>query len=145
MLLEFGYVVNTTRDIGACIQVSPTINAKSDQFLLWNWCIHSLFSRQSKSIAITCMAFPKNDINNFVLGSEDGCVYSGCRHSTRPGIGEAYEKHLGPVTGISTHYNQSSPDFGHLFLTSSIDWTIKLWSLKVSENCDELWLQKTRY
>lgn len=37
---------------------------------------------------------------------------------------------MGPVTGISTHYNQSSPDFGHLFLTSSIDWTIKLWSLK---------------
>lgn len=79
------------------------------------------------------MAFPKNDINNFVLGSEDGCVYSGCRHSTRPGIGETYEKHLGPVTGISTHYNQSSPDFGHLFLTSSIDWTIKLWSLKESK------------
>ncbi|EDX12174.1 GD20029 [Drosophila simulans] len=26
--------------------------------------------------------------------------------------------------------NQLSPDFGHLFLTSSIDWTIKLWSLK---------------
>lgn len=57
---------------------------------------------------------------------------SGCRHGTRSGIGEIYEKHLGPVTGISTHYNQSSPDFGHLFLTSSIDWTIKLWSLKVS-------------
>ncbi|XP_055304227.1 cytoplasmic dynein 1 intermediate chain isoform X8 [Sitodiplosis mosellana] len=86
--------------------------------------------KQSKSIAITSMAFPKNEINNFVLGSEDGNVYSGCRHGTRPGIIDAYEKHLGPVTGISTHYNQSSPDFGHLFLTSSIDWTIKLWSLK---------------
>lgn len=56
--------------------------------------------------------------------------FAGCRHGTRPGIIDAYEKHLGPVTGISTHYNQSSPDFGHLFLTSSIDWTIKLWSLK---------------
>lgn len=78
------------------------------------------------------MAFPKNDINNFVLGSEDGLVYSGCRHGTKQGILDAYEKHLGPVTGISTHHNQSSPDFGHLFLTSSIDWTIKLWSLKVS-------------
>lgn len=87
--------------------------------------------RQSKSIAVTSMAFPNNEINNFVLGSEDGLVYSGCRHGTRSGIGESYEKHLGPVTGVSTHYNQSSPDFGHLFLTSSIDWTIKLWSLKV--------------
>ncbi|XP_037028502.1 cytoplasmic dynein 1 intermediate chain isoform X5 [Bradysia coprophila] len=86
--------------------------------------------KQSKSIAVTSMAFPNNEINNFILGSEDGCVYSGCRHGTRSGIGESYEKHLGPVTGVSTHYNQSSPDFGHLFLTSSIDWTIKLWSLK---------------
>lgn len=86
--------------------------------------------RQSKPIAVTCMAFPNNEVNNFVLGSEDGFVYSACRHGNRTGIGETYEKHLGPVTGISTHQNQSSPDFGHLFLTSSIDWTIKLWSLK---------------
>uniref|UniRef100_U5EWN8 Putative cytoplasmic dynein intermediate chain n=1 Tax=Corethrella appendiculata TaxID=1370023 RepID=U5EWN8_9DIPT len=86
--------------------------------------------RQSKAIAVTCMAFPHNEVNNFVLGSEDGYVHSACRHGNRSGIGETYEKHLGPVTGISTHHNQSSPDFGHLFLTSSIDWTIKLWSLK---------------
>ncbi|XP_055600627.1 cytoplasmic dynein 1 intermediate chain isoform X12 [Uranotaenia lowii] len=89
-----------------------------------------LQQRQSKPISVTCMAFPHNEVNNFVLGSEDGYVYSACRHGNRTGIGETYEKHLGPVTGISAHHNQSSPDFGHLFLTSSIDWTIKLWSLK---------------
>lgn len=27
------------------------------------------------------MAFPKNEINNFILGSEDGNVYSGKHHS----------------------------------------------------------------
>ncbi|XP_055538264.1 cytoplasmic dynein 1 intermediate chain isoform X16 [Wyeomyia smithii] len=89
-----------------------------------------LQQRQSKAISVTCMAFPHNEVNNFVLGSEDGYVYSASRHGNRSGIGETYEKHLGPVTGISAHHNQSSPDFGHLFLTSSIDWTIKLWSLK---------------
>lgn len=52
---------------------------------------------------------------------------SACRHGNRSGVGETYEKHMGPVTGISTHPN---PDYGHLFLTSSIDWTIKLWSVK---------------
>ncbi|XP_050067178.1 cytoplasmic dynein 1 intermediate chain isoform X4 [Anopheles maculipalpis] len=86
--------------------------------------------RQSKAISVTCMAFPHNEVNNFMLGGEDGYVYSASRHGNRSGIGETYEKHLGPVTGISAHHNQSSPDFGHLFLTSSIDWTIKLWSLK---------------
>lgn len=89
-----------------------------------------LQQRQAKSIAVTCMGFENNDINNFVVGSEDGYMYSACRHGARAGITNTYEKHLGPVTGISTHYNQSSPDFGDLVLTSSIDWTIKLWSLK---------------
>lgn len=89
-----------------------------------------LEQRQAKSISVTSMAFEHNDINNFVVGSEDGYMYSGCRHGARAGITKIYEKHLGPVTGISTHYNQSSPDFGDLVLTSSIDWTIKLWSLK---------------
>lgn len=86
--------------------------------------------RQGKPIAVTCMSFPQNEVNNFVLGSEDGYVYSASRHGNRSGIGETYEKHLGPVTGISTHHH---PDYGHLFLTSSIDWTIKLWSLKDSK------------
>ncbi|XP_030378968.1 cytoplasmic dynein 1 intermediate chain isoform X9 [Scaptodrosophila lebanonensis] len=89
-----------------------------------------LQQRQSKAIAITCMAFPANEINSLVMGSEDGYVYSASRHGLRSGVNEVFERHLGPITGISTHYNQSSPDFGHLFLTSSIDWTIKLWSLK---------------
>ncbi|XP_055856329.1 cytoplasmic dynein 1 intermediate chain-like [Episyrphus balteatus] len=52
------------------------------------------------------------------------------RHGIRSGVSEVYEKHLGPVTGISTHPNQSTPDFGDSLLTSSIDWTIKLWSLR---------------
>ncbi|XP_050088427.1 cytoplasmic dynein 1 intermediate chain isoform X3 [Anopheles aquasalis] len=86
--------------------------------------------RQSKPISVSCMAFPHNEVNNFVVGSEDGYVFSASRHGNRSGIGETFENHLGPVTGISAHHNQSSPDFGHLFLTSSIDWTIKLWSLK---------------
>ena len=34
------------------------------------------------------------------------------------------------MTGLSTHHGQGSIDFGHLFLTSSMDWTVKLWSLK---------------
>lgn len=33
--------------------------------------------RQSKAIAALSMDFPHNDVNNFVVGSEDGSVYSG--------------------------------------------------------------------
>ncbi|XP_029041997.1 cytoplasmic dynein 1 intermediate chain short wing isoform X26 [Osmia lignaria lignaria] len=89
-----------------------------------------LHTKQSKPIAATCLAFPYGDVNNFVVGSEDGTVYSACRHGTKAGVLETYEGHQGPVTGISAHAVQGGIDFSHLFLTSSIDWTIKLWSLK---------------
>ncbi|XP_070529009.1 cytoplasmic dynein 1 intermediate chain isoform X25 [Cardiocondyla obscurior] len=89
-----------------------------------------LHTKQSKAIAATCLAFPHGDVNNFVMGSEDGTVYSACRHGSRAGLTETYEGHQGPVTGISAHAVQGGIDFSHLFLTSSIDWTIKLWSLK---------------
>ncbi|XP_076221662.1 cytoplasmic dynein 1 intermediate chain short wing isoform X20 [Nomia melanderi] len=89
-----------------------------------------LNTKQSKPITSTCLAFPHGDVNNFVVGSEDGTVYSACRHGTKAGVLETYEGHQGPVTGISAHAVQAGIDFSHLFLTSSIDWTIKLWSLK---------------
>ncbi|XP_077281794.1 cytoplasmic dynein 1 intermediate chain short wing isoform X3 [Temnothorax americanus] len=89
-----------------------------------------LHTKQSKAIAATCLAFPHGDVNNFVMGSEDGTVYSACRHGSRAGLTETYEGHQGPVTGVSAHAVQGGIDFSHLFLTSSLDWTIKLWSLK---------------
>lgn len=86
--------------------------------------------RQSKAIAVTCLAFPHNDVNNFVVGSEEGAVYSACRHGSKAGVTETYEAHQAPVTGINTHKVQGGIDFSHLFLTSSFDWTIKLWNQK---------------
>uniref|UniRef100_A0AAY4DXQ8 Dynein cytoplasmic 1 intermediate chain 1 n=2 Tax=Denticeps clupeoides TaxID=299321 RepID=A0AAY4DXQ8_9TELE len=46
------------------------------------------------------------------------------------GICEMFEGHQGPVTGISCHGAVGSVDFSHLFITSSFDWTVKLWSTK---------------
>ncbi|MEQ2179532.1 hypothetical protein GOODEAATRI_025986, partial [Goodea atripinnis] len=68
-----------------------------------------LVFKQSKAVAVTSMAFPVGDVNNFVVGSEDGSVYTACRHGSA----------AGPV------------DFSHLFISSSFDWTVKLWSTKV--------------
>lgn len=36
--------------------------------------------KQSKAVAVTCMAFQPNNVNNFAVGAEDGSVYSACRH-----------------------------------------------------------------
>ena len=45
-------------------------------------------------------------------------------------ISEVYERHFGPLTGLDCHRSSSKMDFSHLFLTSSFDWTVKLWSSK---------------
>lgn len=62
----------------------------------------------------------------------------GCRHGTRAGVTEVFEGHAGPLTGISCHSAAGGIDFSHLFLTSSMDWTLKLWSLKVCFNSNTI-------
>ena len=36
--------------------------------------------KQSKAVAVTCLSFMSGDVNNFVVGSEEGSVYTACRH-----------------------------------------------------------------
>lgn len=95
--------------------------------------ILDLHRMQSKPVAVTCLDFPHSDVNNFVVGSEEGAAYSACRHGAKAGITDTYDGHQGPITGISVNGVQGGIDFSHMFLTSSIDWTIKLWSLKDSK------------
>ncbi|XP_017327797.1 cytoplasmic dynein 1 intermediate chain 1 isoform X3 [Ictalurus punctatus] len=89
-----------------------------------------LYYNKSKVVAVTGMAFPVGDVNNFVVGSEEGTVYTASRHGSKAGISEMFEGHQGPVTGISCHNAVGPIDFSNLFTTSSFDWTAKLWSTK---------------
>jgi len=89
-----------------------------------------LQKKQNRNMAITCLAFLHADVNNFIVGSEEGSVYTGCRHGNRTGVCEVYEGHMAPVTGVATHSAPGGLDLSHLFLTSSMDWTVKLWSMK---------------
>lgn len=86
--------------------------------------------RQSKAVAVTSMGFPHGDVNNFVLGSEDGNIYTGCLYGQRAGVTEMVEGHAGPITGVSCHAAAGSVDLSHLYLTCSMDWSVKLWTQK---------------
>lgn len=86
--------------------------------------------KQSKAVAVTSISFLYGDYNNFIIGSEEGAVYSACRHGSKAGIIDVYESHQGPVTNVDCHAVNTQIDFSNLFLTSSIDWTVKLWSTK---------------
>lgn len=39
-----------------------------------------LVYNKSKPVAVTGMAFPMGDVNNYVVGSEEGTVYTASRH-----------------------------------------------------------------
>ncbi|CBY22793.1 unnamed protein product [Oikopleura dioica] len=102
-----------------------------DMFSKPQECLELQAKANQKSVSVTALAFPGDSVNNFVVGSEDGIIYSGQRHANKkPGISDAYEKHGAMVTGLDCHRAQSKMDFSHLFLSSSFDWTVKLWSTK---------------
>ncbi|XP_031441558.1 cytoplasmic dynein 1 intermediate chain 1 isoform X3 [Clupea harengus] len=127
-----------------CVNVVGTQNANnlitvSTDGKMCSWSLDMLSQPQesmelvynkSKPVAVTAMAFPTGDVNNYVVGSEEGTVYTASRHGSKAGICEMFEGHQGPVTGISCHGAVGPVDFSHLFVTSSFDWTVKLWSTK---------------
>ncbi|XP_037391329.1 cytoplasmic dynein 1 intermediate chain 1 isoform X2 [Pygocentrus nattereri] len=127
-----------------CVNVVGTQNANnlitvSTDGRMCSWSLDMLSQPQesmelvynkSKPVAVTGMAFPAGDVNNFVVGSEEGTVYTASRHGSKAGICEMFEGHQGPVTGISCHSAVGPVDFSHIFVTSSFDWTVKLWSTK---------------
>jgi hypothetical protein len=55
-----------------------------------------------------------------------------CRYS-KAGINQydTYKGHAGAITGLHFHPLSGPVDFSDLFLTSSVDWTVKLWRAKV--------------
>ncbi|RNA37259.1 cytoplasmic dynein 1 intermediate chain 2-like isoform X9 [Brachionus plicatilis] len=127
-----------------CVQVVGSQNAHnlisiSNDGKLCSWTLDNMNTpqetlelqcKQTKQVAVTSMAFRPGDVNNFIIGSEEGPVYTATRHGNKSGITETFEGHFGPITGLSCHQVPGPIDFSHIFLTSSFDWTVKLWNLK---------------
>jgi len=82
------------------------------------------------SVPVKCMSFPSSEYNSFVVGAEDGYIYGAVRHGSKPGIQDVYERHYAPVTSVDLNLCPGPIDFSHLFVSSSFDWSAKLWSTK---------------
>uniref|UniRef100_A0A4W5M512 Dynein cytoplasmic 1 intermediate chain 1 n=1 Tax=Hucho hucho TaxID=62062 RepID=A0A4W5M512_9TELE len=121
-----------------CVNVVGTQNANnlitvSTDGRMCSWSLEMLSQPQSmelvynksKAVAVTGMGEmrerPTGDVNNYVVGSEEGPVYTASRHG-RATMG---------LTGLSCHNAVGPVDFSHLFVTSSFDWTVKLWNTEV--------------
>jgi dynein intermediate chain, cytosolic len=82
------------------------------------------------------MAFPPDNIANFLLGSEEGTIYHAHRFDCereKAGVSvmDTYCGHEGPVFGLQFCNSSSSPQLQDIFLSCGADFTVCLWRSKV--------------
>lgn len=94
-------------------------------------------------------------MNQFYIGTEEGAVYHGARHGSSRGIYERFSRapvisafdfdnegqqknidynftgHCAPITSIDFPVAEGDVDLSSYFLTSSLDWSCKLWNKRI--------------
>ncbi|KAI8324921.1 WD40-repeat-containing domain protein [Choanephora cucurbitarum] len=90
---------------------------------------------KTDEVSVTCVGFPDNETTAFWAGTEEGNVYQANRYDragSKAGINQhdTYRGHHGMITGLNFHPLHGPVDFSDLYLTSSVDWTVKLWRAK---------------
>lgn len=109
---------------------------------------------KTDEVSVTCFAFPPDETASFFLGTEEGGIYPANRYDRSGGkagidhqntfsvpvsevadmnsetvnqfdIGGLNNGHEAMVTGLSIH-----PSHPSYLLTSSLDWTVRLWDTK---------------
>ncbi|KAJ9497251.1 hypothetical protein H2202_007408 [Exophiala xenobiotica] len=90
---------------------------------------------KTDDLAPTCMSFPTSDPTFFVVGTEEGTIYP-CHRYDRAGAQAgvdtrlSYRGHTAPVMSSQFHPARGPVDLGDLLLSSSSDWSVKLWRIK---------------
>ncbi|KAH9891491.1 cytoplasmic dynein-like protein 1 intermediate chain 2 [Xylariomycetidae sp. FL2044] len=88
-----------------------------------------------EDLAPTTMAFPQSDPTYFLVGSEEGVIYP-CHRYDRAGAKAgvdsrvSYKGHAAPVMSVDFHPARGPVDLGDLVLSSSLDWSVKLWKVR---------------
>ncbi|GAA5827366.1 hypothetical protein JCM11251_003782 [Rhodosporidiobolus azoricus] len=93
--------------------------------------VHPAHSKTDE-VSITALAFPLGETTTFYVGTEEGSLYPANRYDragAKAGLvhSEVYRGHSGPVTSLDFHPSEGTVDLSDLFLTSGVDWTVKLW------------------
>ncbi|SCL99069.1 cytoplasmic dynein intermediate chain, putative [Plasmodium chabaudi chabaudi] len=110
---------------------------------LCNWSLSMLtypsdivdLKKANKEISCSCFSFQEGEINTLYGGAEDGSIFQAQIHGNKTGITETYNIHGGPLTSMQFHpFIEGMEDNNDLMLTSSVDWTCKLLSIKNPEN-----------
>lgn len=92
---------------------------------------------EKDEISPSCLSFPGREPNLLLLGADDGKVYKARLHDQagQAGVFDSLRAHDGPLTALECHPGsrevQGAVQLADLFLTASVDWTVKLWSSKL--------------
>lgn len=90
---------------------------------------------KTEDLAPTCIAFPESDPTSFLVGTEEGTIFP-CHRYDRAGAKAGvdaklrYKAHTAPVMSLAFHPATGAVDLGDLVLSTSLDWTIKLWKTR---------------
>jgi dynein intermediate chain len=90
---------------------------------------------KTEELSPTCMAFPQTDPTYFLVGSEEGTIFPCHRYDragAKAGVDQrvSYRGHAAPVMSMDFHPARGPVDLGDLVLTSSLDWSVKLWRVR---------------
>lgn len=90
---------------------------------------------KAEDLSPTTMSFPQSDPTFFLVGTEEGGIYP-CHRYDRAGAKAgtdtrlAYRGHAAPVMSTAFHPARGPVDLGDLMLSSSLDWSVKLWRIR---------------
>lgn len=115
-------IMSVSTDGHVCVWSDNNLHDPSHEVIL---------SYGKEEITTTCFAKSKRDNDTILLGSDEGYVYKANVYDKK-GIYEANEAHKAPITRVAFHPSQKSQNTSDLYLTSSYDWTVKLWSQKTN-------------
>lgn len=88
-----------------------------------------------EDVSPTCVSFPQTDPTFFLVGSEEGTIFP-CHRYDRAGAKAGVDKkisyrgHTAPVMSVDFHPARGPVDLGDLVISSSLDWSVKLWKVR---------------
>ncbi|SPN97183.1 related to dynein intermediate chain 1, cytosolic [Cephalotrichum gorgonifer] len=88
-----------------------------------------------EDVSPTCLSFPDGDPTFFLVGTEEGTIYP-CHRYNRAGAKAgvdsdfSYKGHTAPVMSVDFHPARGPVDLGDYVLSSSLDWSVKLWKVR---------------
>ncbi|KAK5990570.1 Cytoplasmic dynein 1 intermediate chain 2 [Cladobotryum mycophilum] len=88
-----------------------------------------------EDVSPTCLSFPQTDPTFFLVGSEEGTIFPCHRYDragAKAGVDKkiSYKGHTAPVMSVDFHPARGPVDLGDLAISSSLDWSVKLWKVR---------------